>query len=213
VTKEAEKSMKSEETSKTLDYIEKFALSGENLSKYSNELTSLRYLSEGLAFLYNQVKKVEVTVTKRIDPEKRVFSYGNSPLMEGLPLGLIACSFHWYSVSVCNYALMVGWLWHTIDPNLPLPRNYVESLLPDVKAWRDKVAAHFSSASHDSRDNLAEQQASVFYPIGFDKDAFYAAPMTFATTKNGKRITSESLRRWSLTKTHEQLQPRYWPAS
>jgi len=203
--------MESEEIAKTLDYIENFTLSREDLDKYFNELNSLRYLSEGLSFLYKQVKKVEATVTKRIDPKTLVFSYGNDPLMAGVPLGLIACSFHWYSVSVCNYALLVGWIRHTIDPNLPLPRNYVESLIPDVKAWRDKVAAHFSRASHDSRDNLAEQEVSVFPPIGFYGDAFYAAPMILAIRKNGKKSTSESLKEWSLTKTHEQLQPRYWP--
>lgn len=204
--------MEGEETAKTLDYIENFTLSGENLAKYFNELNSLRYLSEGLSFLYKQVKKVEATVTKRIDPKIRVFSYGNDPRMAGIPRDLIACSFHWYAVSVCNYALMIGWLRHNVDPNSPPPKDYINSFIPEVKAWRDKVAAHFAKADEDMRDTIAEKEASVFYPIGFDDDAFYAAPMKLTMTSKGKRITSDALQKWSLTKTHEQLLLRYWPA-
>jgi len=205
--------MGSAETTKTLDYIEKFILSGENLTKYSNELASLRYLSEGLAFLYKQVKKIELTINERIDPKIRVFSYGNDPRMAGIPRDLISCAFHWYSVSVCNYALMVGWLRHTIEPTSSLPWDYVDSIMPAVRAWRDKVAAHFSKADIRYRgDNIAEKEVSVFYPIAFDDDAFHAAPMKFTMTKKGKRITSDVLQKWSLTKMHEQLLPRYWPA-
>jgi len=205
--------MVSTKTPKTLDYIEKFALSGENLTKYSNELMSLQYLSVGLSFLYKQVKKLETIVTKRIDPTIRVFSYGNDPRMAGIPRDLVACSFHWYSVSVCNYALMVGWLRYNIEPTSSLPWDYVDSIIPAVRAWRDKVAAHFSKADIRYRgDNIAEKEISVFYPIGFYDDAFYAAPMKLTMTKKGKRITSDALQKWSLTKTHEQLLPRYWPA-
>lgn len=195
-----------------LDYVENFALSGDDVVKYLNERASLQYLREGLTFLYEQVKKVELTVTKRIDPSIRVFSYGNDPSMADIPRGLIACSFHWYSVSVCNYALMIGWLRHTIDPNSSPSLKYVESVLPQIKAWRDKVAAHFARAASNQRDNLAEQQASVLYPIAFDSDAFYASPMTYAIVRSGKRATSKSLQPWSLTKVHEQLRLRYWPA-
>ncbi|MFC1874908.1 hypothetical protein ACFLY3_01960 [Chloroflexota bacterium] len=204
--------MESKETARTLDYIDNFTLSGENLTEYSNELNSLRYLSEGLSFLYKQVKKVEVAVVKRIDPKTYILSYGNDPRMAGIPVDLIACSFHWYSVSICNYALMVGWLRHTIEPTSSLPWDYVDSIMPVVRAWRDKVAAHFSKADIRYRgDNTAEKEVSVFYPIAFDDDAFFAAPMKLRMTKKGKRITSDILQKWSLTKTHEQLQPRYWP--
>jgi len=203
--------MGSKKTCEIVDHIENFTLSGENLTKYFNELASLRYLSIGLAFLYKQVKKVELTIIKQIGPEIRIFSYGNDPRMRGIPRDLIACSFHWYSVSVCNYILMVGWIRHTIDPNSPFPWDYVDSLIPEVRAWRDKVSAHFAKADNDRRDTIAEQEVSVFYPIGFYDDAFYASPMSLTMTKKGKRITSKSLQKWSLTKTHEQLQPRYWP--
>ena len=107
---------------------------------------------------------------------------------------------------------MVGWIRYDIDPNSSLPWEYVDSLIPSVRAWRDKVSAHFSKADIRYRgDNIAEKEVSVFYPIAFDDDAFYASPMKLTMTKEGKRITSEALQKWSLTKTHEQLQPRFWP--
>ena len=198
-----------------LDYIEKFDLPETERSKYLNELQSLHYLRVGLKFLYKNVKKIENEVAKQIPPNIRYFSFGNDPNMPRIPhetKALIACSFHWYSVSICNYVWMVGWLQHKNNPNTPTAKDYRNSVLPkEVIAWRDKVAAHFARADNDKRDNPAERMASVFYPSGFYDDAFYASPMKLMVTKAGQSSTSESMHQWSLTKLHEQLRPRYWP--
>jgi hypothetical protein len=124
------------------------------------------------------VKKIEDEVVKQIPPNTRYFSYGNDPNMPSIPHELIACSFHCYSVSVCNYVWMVGWLRHITNHNSTTAREYRDSVLSKaVIDWRDKVAAHFARADNDKRDNPAERMASVFYSFGFYDDAFYASPM------------------------------------
>jgi len=193
-----------------LDYIEKFDLSEEDLNKYFNEIRSLRYLKIGLDYLYKFVKSIELEVVKRLDPNIRYFSYGNDPTMAGIPLDLIACHFHWYAVSACNYVQMVGWLRHNVDQESSRPTDYTKSVLPEVYDWRNKVAAHFARAKPHSKDTPADLQASTFFPIAFDDDAFYASPMKLMTKRGGKSSTSDNLRKWSLTKVHERLQTRYW---
>ncbi len=62
--------------------------------------------------------------------------------MKGIPQDLVACYFHWYAVTVCNYAKLVGWLAN--DGDSIKAREYMERVLPQVYLWRHKVAAHFA---------------------------------------------------------------------
>jgi hypothetical protein len=98
-------------------YIDRLQVSEEEEKKRANELSSLRYLVRGLSFLYDQILKIETQIADRTPKGKRVFHFGNSPNLEGIPQDLVACAFHWYAVTVCNYVKMVGWLANNGDFN------------------------------------------------------------------------------------------------
>ena len=192
-----------------IDYVDKLELTNDEASKHFNELRSLDYLAHGLWFLHNQVHKIEAQISARVDKNKRVFIFGNAPEMKGIPQDLVACAFHWYAVSACNYVKMVGWLASNSDSSKA--REYMERVLPQVYLWRHKVAAHFAIIGPRKNDNAADLAKSVMFPISFDDDAFYANSLTLTQSSGGKSSTSRQDMCWSLTHTHHELTPRYWP--
>ena len=198
-----------------LDHIEPIELSDDDIRKFFNEMRSLRYLSVGLDYLYRQVAKIEGHVRSPIDPSVVTFSMGNDPNAH-IPRDvrdLVAASFHWYAVSACNYIRMVGWIWKQVNPKAPGPLKYVEAVAHDLKTWRDKVGAHFAKHAGSYHDNDAEREASVIYAVAFLDDSFVAPPMTVRLRRSGKATSSQALRPWRLTKVHEELRKRYWPAN
>lgn len=56
----------------------------------------------------------------------------------------------------------------------PLPRVYVESVIPEVKAFRDKIGAQVVWVSQNKKDNEAERLASVIPTLTFN-GAHYVA--------------------------------------
>ena len=194
----------------TIDYIDKLELTDDEASKHFNELHSLGYLAHGLWFLYDQILKIEDQINERAGKNKRVFHYGNSPDLEGIPQDLVACAFHWYAVSACNYVKMIGWLVSNSDSTKA--REYMERVLPQVYLWRHKVAAHFAIIDPRKDDNAADLAKSVMFPISFDDDAFYANSLTLTQSSGGKSSISCQDMRWSLTHTHRSLILRYWPS-
>lgn len=209
-----------------LDHIDGITLTDELAKKHFNELQSRRHLSQGLAFLYQQVKAIEAKAVQQINNQEhlsrmppevreafagkdvRYFSGGNDPMLAWLPKGLITCFFHWYAVSLCNYVRLIGHLSKQTDPEGPSPAAYVESVVPEVKWFRDKVAAHFARAANSTHDCEADQDLSVMYAISFLDGRFFAGG--WILTKWSKDERSEAgCEGWSLTQTHEQLAQRY----
>ena len=146
-----------------------------------------------------------------------------------LGFGLVACAFHWYSVTVCNYVLLVGWLVNEGDTKAA--KKYQDSVLGNVLQWRNKVGAHFAQANPRKSDTPATLAQSVMFPVGFREDAFYSPPFTL-TLSTGNPATPKPegiadwrwrlLRRakpratssgpeitWSLTHTHRELSEGY----
>lgn len=192
-----------------IDHVANLKLSDEQEKGHFNELRALAYLAKGLGFLYGQVQRVEAEVTKRLSNDKQVYIFGNVPQMLGIDQDLVACAFHWYAVTVCNYVTMVGWLANNGDSNKA--REYMKHVLPEVYVWRHKIAAHFAIVDRRSDDSAADLAMSVIFPIFFDRDAFYTGPFRLTITKGGKQSTSRQGLRWSLTHTHCDLIHRYWP--
>lgn len=178
--------------------------------KHSNELLSLRYLASGLWFLNNQVRKIETQVCEKAPRNRRGSHFGNSPDLEGVPQDLVACAFHWYAVSACNYVKMVGWLTNAGDSEKA--GRYMERVLPQVHLWRHKVAAHFAITDPRKDDNAADLAMSVMFPIAFDDDAFCTGALTLTMSSGGQQSTSRRDMGWSLTRTHRSLTLRYWPS-
>jgi hypothetical protein len=194
---------------RVIDHIANLKLSDEQEKGQFNELSSLAYLATGLRFLYEQVQSVEAEVIKRLPKDKRISIFGDAPEMQGINQDLVACAFHWYAVTVCNYVKMVGWLAN--NGNSSGARDYMQCVLPQVYLWRHKVAAHFAIIDPRSGDNAADLAMSVMFPISFDNDAFYTGSLTLTITKDGRQNRSRQDMRWSLTHTHSDLIPRYWP--
>lgn len=193
-----------------IDHIDKLELANDKEELHYNELHSLNYLASGLWFLYGQIATIEIRVAERTPRNKRVFHFGNSPDLQGVPQDLVACAFHWYAVTVCNYVKMVGWIVN--EGNSKKATDYLKQVIPPVKLWRDKVGAHF--ARHSPRDeNAADLAKSVMFPIAFDDDAFYTDPFTLTVNTGARQSTSRQDMRWSLTHIHRDLIPRYWPTS
>ena len=192
-----------------VDHIDKLELTKDEADKRFNELNSLRYLASGLWFLYDQVVKIESQVAERVPKNKRVLLFGNSPDLVGIPQDFVACAFHWYAVTLCNYVKMVGWIANNGNSNKS--RDYMQHVLPEVHLWRHKVAAHFAIIDPHKEDNAADLAMSVIFPISYDDDAFYTGSLTLSLNMNGKQSTSRQDMRWSLTHTHRNLVPRYWP--
>jgi hypothetical protein len=193
---------------RAIDYIANLKLSDEQEKGHFNELYSLAYLATGLRFLYEQVQSVEAEVIKRLPKDKQVIIFGNAPQMQGINQDLVACAFHWYAVTVCNYTRLVGWLAYGDDKTKV--SAYLKRVLPQVYVWRNKIGSHFARHS-PKNDNPATRVVSVMFPIKFENDAFCTQPFMLTTTKGGKQSTSQQDMRWSLTHTHCDLIPRYWP--
>ena len=170
-----------------------------------NGLNSLRYLAAGLAWLAAAVQEQESKLLSRLPAEKRVTLYGNHPALEAVPMGLLACTFHWYAVSVCNFVRLAGWL--TDGGSGEEAPNYVKAVIPKVKLWRDKVGAHFAIASPLASDTEADLLSSVLFPIAFDDDRFVASPFTLSF--GGASPSTSSLEQWSVTGTHAELVARF----
>jgi hypothetical protein len=197
-----------------LDHLDQLHISDTEASAHTNVLRSLDYLREGLMFLNGQVTRLEEMVFDRLDPAKVEWFFGNAPHLEGVPQGLVACSFHWYAVSACNFVRLSGWLTHGQDTKKA--NKYVERVMPEVKLWRDKVAAHF--AITDPRpggkypDNPADLVKSVMFPIAWNDRAFWTNSLQLSIGTGTQVHSSRSGMDWSLTETHQKLSERFWPS-
>jgi hypothetical protein len=83
--------------------------------------------------------------------------------------------------------------------------------MPEVVAFRDKVAAHFAWATRNSRDNEAERVASILPPLAFVGNSFEVGAFTVVLGSQGKQTDSQAIAPWSIRKVHERLRLRYWP--
>jgi hypothetical protein len=191
-----------------LDHIDHLELAERDVQRRHNEIQTLQYLRIGLHYLYSQVSRVEQEILRRVGRCIRYVSYGNDPQLAWAPRDWIACSFHWYAVSACNYVWLVGWLAQQVNASRSEPRKYADSIIPAIVRYRHKVGAHLAKVFPKS-DSVATMDASVI-PVTFDRDAFYAGAMTVTLRRQGQATESARFR-WSLTKSHEELTPRYWP--
>ena len=195
-----------------IDHIDKLDLSEDQFDLYHNELGALERLNSGLNYLYHQIKPLEDEVAARLGPGEHQIPV-NHPAFEGIPMNLIACSFHWYSVSACDYVRLVGWMTHEEDKTKSV--KYLKRVLPEVRQWRNKVGAHFTRSSPMPEDNAADRQLSVMNPIDYDSGSFHAGSAVFAiispSAEDSVISNSKQSMMWSLTETHKTLAARYWP--
>jgi len=198
-----------------LDHIDGITVPGGVFREPANEYCALICLSEGMRYLYHQVKRCEEVVERRVNPQGnlKVAGFGNLPEFHDLPMPLLICSFHWYAISACQYVRTVGAIAHSQDQTRAKPPDYVKSIIPEVLAFRNKVAAHFAWATKNERDNDAERLASILPPLVFADGRFIASGYTVTLRRSGKTTDSRTIAGWSLTEVHERMIARYWPNS
>lgn len=196
-----------------LDHLDNIQVPGDVFGEAVNEYWALICLRDGMEFLYQQALRCDEAVKREVNPggNVRFFGGGNLPPFSQISRTLLTCAFHWYAISACQYVRTVGAIACKQDPNRPLPHAYADGIIPEVVAFRDKVAAHFAWSTENRRDNDAERLASILPPLTFNSDSFYVGGMTVAVRRNGKASTSEAIKPWSLCKVHEGLRARYWP--
>ncbi len=197
-----------------LDHLDGLELNEEATNRFAYELEAIRYLKDGLWFLAQSVNRVEQELRERVDRKKEAttLSYSKNPDLDGIPYGVIASSFHWYATSACNMVRLVGWIGRNVDDGRPSPRRYMETVLPRITAFRDKIAAHFSGTLDHNHDTPAERMLSMLPPVVFTKGYFVATPFVLVRAEADTLDSSDTsaMKPWSLTVAHAELGRRYW---
>ena len=155
-----------------LDHIDNIMAPGNVFHEPTNEYWALICLRHGMDFLYHRAVHCDQAVKQRVNPDgkMRYFGGGNDPSFYGISKTLLTCAFHWYSISACQYVQTVGAIAYKLDHRRPLPDYYLTKVIPEVFAFRNKVAAHFAWSTENKRDNDAERLASILPPLTFIDD-------------------------------------------
>jgi hypothetical protein len=196
-----------------LDYIDNIVVPGLVFKNPANEYYALVCLRDGMNFLYRNAKRCDDAIRSRVNPKDnlRYMGMGNLPEFQGIPQPLLTCSFHWYAISACNYVRTIGRIAYLNDNTRSRPHAYAQKIIPDVLAFRDKVAAHFAWTTKHKQDNDAERVMSVLPQLTFSDDSFHVGSISLSLKKDGKVSKSDTVTPWSICKVHEKLKERYWP--
>lgn len=206
-----------------IDGVERIKVSRDD---FFNEVHTLRTLFIGLKRLYGPLKAREVEFERRTGGKVKVLSMGGHSDEEVEFLDFVACEFHWFGVSVCNFARLTGLIrgihrgdftkkdlvdmtkFEAIKKSI---NGYVASIteLEKVLVWRNKVFAHFAITDPRKNDNLTTLDVSVIHPVSFTGQ-YVVGGMSMARTGPSGTEVGE-LPEWSLTEVFEGLEPRFWP--
>ena len=190
-----------------IDYLDNLSFEEKKDYEFDARMT-LAKISNGLFWLYVNVLKIERQVRAILNKENVLISLVNGPL-ENVPLDWLSCAFQWYAVSAYNYVRLVGWL--ALKDNISI-NNYINRVIPRLKNYRHKVAAHFALTAPRKGDNMADLLSSVMTNVIYAHGYLRAGAISeILYDENGKEIKQKTKTSWSLTKTHENLIPRYWP--
>ena len=208
----------------TLDTIAAVSVDSDD---YFNEHRTLQMLSTGIVALADNLKRREAAWEQRTGGKVKFHVYGLDIDGTKGDLDLIACFFHWFGVSVCNYARLVGFVrglsaneFTRADLSNPSKfqdvrasvDTYVGNLpeLSDVLVWRNKVGAHFAITAPHKSDNVSTLDMSVMFPVTFTNGQYRVGELTL-TRNNAVGTHTSALPCWSVTEVFESLLPRYWP--
>jgi hypothetical protein len=194
---------------------------------YFNECRTIQMLSTGLLGIANHLKRREAICERQTAGKIRMVSFGLD--FDGTKdhLDQIACTFHWFGVSLCNYARLVGFI-RGISTNRFKREDLTDSArfrhirdtvgeyvrgipeLTSVLVWRHKVGAHFAITSPKEEDNPATLDMSVMFPVSFSDGRYRVGEFTLSQTGPTGTHTA-AIPCWSVTEVFESLMPRYWP--
>ena len=171
----------------------------------------------GLKILADAIRELERQyLTKDPHAEHVVLDMGMIPVPP-----LVPCSFNWFATTLVNYLRLVALVdlmnknaWKSVALSAPENRqlikthctDFVKSAAPDVYRWRNKVAAHFAATDPFHDDNLGTLEQSIMNPVTYRYPHYYVGMLKWNTQGQ-----SSDLPTWALTKTYEDLGPRFWP--
>ena len=197
-----------------LDHIENIAVSQD---MHHNNLNVLRSLDIGMFQLAMSTRHSEIEALEKYG--KDMITGLANVTQETLLLG---CIFDWFAISLVSYMSTIKLMQSLEDnqwelshlqekPNqekLRYARNsYVESVVPEMLEWRNKIAAHRVATDPRSDDNLSMITYSTLPTITYHSP-YYRVGDFKITMGDGSTSHFQS---WSLTETYEKLIPRYWP--
>ncbi|MEI7577718.1 MAG: hypothetical protein WCK51_12565 [Armatimonadota bacterium] len=196
-----------------------------------NTHLALANLESGLFFLRDSVAAIEFKVDQfqRSSGCRRdiltLFDAENHAPMLGLEpreLALIEPAFAWFTVSICSYIRLQGfmkaeqdrefdWLESTPQPTSSqkqMLKARCASSLKDVeevetlRRWRGKVYAHFALVDPYKEDDLAMMAFSIMPQVGYSNGRFRVG-----TTRVLQLGGESALPEWSLTEMSERIAP------
>jgi NAD(P)-dependent dehydrogenase (short-subunit alcohol dehydrogenase family) len=200
-----------------------------------DNIHALNYLRDGIFFLANKVREAEKTyLANKIMPirdcERGLFPPDTEFISSQELIGMdftgrynhINCIFQWFSISVVNYIRSVGLIDYLQNNNKELKditspedrkeiknycTQYVESVAPEIKKYRDKVAAHFCATDPYSNDNFVDLELSLMSTLTSNNGLFEINGMSLS--RDG--VKNNQLPTWSITNEFNKLKNRYWP--
>ena len=209
----------------TLDAVKQIEV---RTSEFPNELSTLKYLRYGLLQLAAQVSSLEEVIRKHeSETKKQIIFFGDDPRISQERRLILPCLFHWYGVSLCNYARLVGFVGSVATGKVTkaMPKTnsdrktikescdkYVESVMEisEVVRWRNKVAGHFAATDPHKEDNVATFDMSVIPPVGYSNGRYRVGILAMVKTDSDGTAKTSDLPAWSVTEVTEKLSPRYW---
>ncbi len=191
----------------TLDYVDGINVPGRVFDEPGNEYWALICLWHGLEFLCKQAEQSDRAVKEVMNPDGKfqTIASGNHPAFRLVSKTLLTCAFHWYAVTACQYVRTIGAIAFRNDDSRQPPPQYVQTVIPEVLAFRDKVAAHFAWSTQNRNDNDAERLASILPPLTFVNDSFHVGANKGTMGVAGKLIKSDAIEPWSICTVHERL--------
>lgn len=199
-----------------------------NEKDHFNEIHTIRTLSVGLRTIADQIKTRERAWETQTAGKVKFHVYGLDIDGTKRNLDILVCLFHWFGVSLCNYARLVGFIrgldcgdfarsdlkdsakFKDIKKSV---NSYVRGVceLSAVLKWRNKVGAHFAITSPQADDNKATLDMSVMHPVTFTNRRYRVAELTLTYAGASTAPESSEIPQWSVTEVFESLIPRYWP--
>lgn len=197
---------------------------------FHNQLGTLNTLFCGLATLANQVENLQKIARTSQDGEVVMGFYSDLESSFNLPRGsneLLPCFYHWFGVTIVNFARSVGLMRGIQNGELASPphltrasriqvKNYCNSYLHSVSeiaaavVWRNKVFAHFSNTDPHEQDSESLLEQVSFYPMSYVDGLFKVGSWTiYKNIDISAALPPPTLPAWSLTQMYEQFSKRY----
>lgn len=197
----------------TIDFEANIQVDGLVFQEPANEYGTLIYLWEGLEFIYLRLQEIEgkIKANYRSGSNTRVFHFLGMPEIDGGLKAQIPSFFDWYAISAFRYVRLVGMVAYKQKATIKRADVYCKEIIPEIVAYRNKIAAHIAWSTKNGDDNEAERLASIMPQISVEDGQIWVGRMPVRITKGSNSSDSSIITPWSISDIHPKLRRRYWP--